>query len=209
MSILDSLKWRYAVKRMTGEKVAQEKVDVVVEAARHAATSIGLQPFSVIVIEDPEVRKQIAPIAFNQPQITEASHLLVFAAWADMTEAQVDEFVQQIAEERGIPLENLKGLKDMAWGAVSGKTPEKRFEWFARQTYIAFGTAIAAAAHERIDASPMEGFNGPALDEFLGLDKKGLRSVTLLALGHRDEANDMFAKAKKVRRPREKFEVKL
>ncbi|HEY0272946.1 MAG TPA: nitroreductase family protein [Chitinophaga sp.] len=209
MSIIDSLQWRYAVKRMTGQKVTQEKVNIVLEAARHAASSIGLQPFSVIVVENEELRRQIAPIAFNQPQITECSHLLIFAAWTDMSEAQVEEYIQQMADERGVPRADLQGFKDVAWNAVASKTPEQRFEWFARQAYIAFGTAITAAAHERIDASPMEGFNGPALDALLGLDKKGLRSVTLLALGHRDEANDALARAKKIRRAREKFVIEL
>ncbi len=209
MSIIDALKWRYAAKRMTGQKVPAEKVHTILEAARHAPSSIGLQPYSVILIENEELRKQIAPVAYNQPQITESSHLLVFAAWKDMSEAQVDEFVQQIATGRNIPVEALKGLKDMAWGAVSSKTPEARAEWFARQTYISFGVAIAAAALERVDASPMEGFNGPALDELLGLDKLGMRAVTLLALGYRDETSDVLANAPKVRRVKEKFVIEM
>ncbi|PUZ20685.1 Nitroreductase [Chitinophaga costaii] len=209
MSIINSLQWRYAVKRMTGQKVEQEKVNVVLEAARQAASSIGLQPFSVIVVKNEELRKQIAPLAYNQPQITECSHLLIFAAWTDMSEAQVEEYIQQIAVERGVPREALQGFKDTAWGAVAGKTPEQRFEWFARQAYISFGTAIAAAAYEKIDSCPMEGFNGPALDTLLGLDKKNLRSVTLLALGHRDEVNDKLAGAAKVRRAKEKFIIEL
>ncbi len=144
-------------------------------------------------------------MANNQPQIVEASHLLVFAAWDNITEDQVIEYINQIAADRGVDPETLSGFKSSLVGIVTRNTPEQNFQWAARQAYIAFGTAIAAAATEKVDATPMEGFNAAALDELLNLKEKGLRSVTLLPLGFRDEANDWLASQKKIRRKSDKL----
>jgi nitroreductase/dihydropteridine reductase len=209
MSFLESLQWRYAVKRMNGKKVPQEKVDIILEAARLAPTSAGLQPFSIFVITDPELLKKIQPIAFNQPQITEASHLLVFAAWDNITDAQIDEVMDNTLRERGLPAGSLDAYKDKLKGSFGAKTPEERFQSAARQAYISFGVAIAAAATEQVDATPMEGFNNKELDKLLGLEQKGLRSVTLLPLGYRDEENDWLAPLKKVRRHRKDMVIEL
>ncbi|QNF31904.1 nitroreductase family protein [Adhaeribacter swui] len=205
MSLIQALNWRYATKRMTGEKVPFEKIDTILEAIRLSASSMGLQPYTILVIEDEELRQQIQKIANNQPQIVEASHLLVFAAWDNITEAQVTEYINQIAAERGVDPETLAGFKNSLVGLVTRNTPEQNFQWAARQAYIAFGTAIAAAATEQVDATPMEGFEAAALDELLHLKEKGLRSVTLLPLGFRDETNDWLAKQKKVRRNADKL----
>ncbi|QMU28889.1 nitroreductase family protein [Adhaeribacter radiodurans] len=205
MSLIQALNWRYAVKRMNGEKVPQEKVNAILEATRLSASSMGLQPYTVLVIEDEELRREIQKVAFNQPQIVEASHLLIFAAWDNITEEQVTEYINQMATERGVAPETLNDFKSSLVGIVTRNTPEQNFQWAARQAYIAFGTAIAAAATEQVDATPMEGFNATALDELLNLKEKGLRSVTLLPLGYRDEANDWLANQKKVRREKEKL----
>jgi len=209
MSFLESLQWRYAVKRMNGKKVPQEKVDIILEAARLAPTSAGLQPFSIFVITDPELLKKIQPIANNQPQITEASHLLVFAAWDNITDAQIDEVMDNTLRERGLPAGSLDAYKDKLKSGFGAKTPEERFQSAARQAYISFGVAIAAAATEQVDATPMEGFSSKELDKLLGLEQKGLRSVTLLPLGYRDEQNDWLAPLKKVRRNRKDMVIEL
>ncbi len=209
MSLLESLNWRYAVKRMTGEKVPQQKVDIVLEAARLAPTSSGIQPFSIIQVTDRNLLEKIQPIAYNQPQITEASHLLVFAAWDNVTPEKIDKVFNQIIAERNLPADALKDYIDRVKGIFVPMTQEQRFNWAARQTYISFGVAIAAAATEKVDATPMEGFNNPGLDELLGLHKLGLRSTTLLAIGVRDTANDWLANLKKVRRPKEEFIIEL
>ncbi|HXB93706.1 MAG TPA: nitroreductase family protein [Puia sp.] len=209
MNLLESLKWRYATKRMTGEKLPQEKVDVVLEAARLAPTSSGIQPFSIIQITDKQLLEKIRPIAFNQPQITEASHLLVFAAWTDVTPAHIDRVFDQIAKERNLPEGAQSSYVDLLKNRFAAFTPEKRATWAANQSYIALGIAITAAADERIDATPMEGFNNAELDQLLGLPEKGLRSVTLLALGYRDTANDRLVNLKKVRRPKEELVIEL
>ncbi|MEO7962189.1 MAG: nitroreductase family protein [Ginsengibacter sp.] len=204
MELLDALEWRYASKKMNGEQVPEEKVERILEAIRLAPSSMGLQPYTVLVIKDAEIKKQILPIANNQQQIIESSHLLVFAAWNKITLDHVDDYVNLTASTRNIPVESLKDFKNILL-SIAGRSQEENFDWAARQSYIAFATAIAAAAEERVDATPMEGFNNTALDELLGLKEKGLRSVTLLSLGYRDTANDWLAKFPKVRREKGKL----
>lgn len=204
MSLKDSLSWRYATKRMTGAKVPQEKVDKVLEAIRLAPTSFGLQPFKVIVIEDEKLREEIFNTACQQPQIKEASHVLVFAANKKVTAEQVQEYMELIATTRGIPVESLDGFKAMFDGIVAG-TAEQNFVWTARQAYLAFGVGIVAAALEQVDATPMEGFNPQAMDKILGLEEQNLGSTTILTLGYRDEANDSLVKAAKVRKSMDKL----
>ncbi|HEY4063921.1 MAG TPA: nitroreductase family protein [Puia sp.] len=209
MKFLDALRWRYATKRMTGEKVPWEQVDIILEAARLAPTASGVQPFSIVVIEDLALRERIRPVANNQPQITESSHLLVFAAWDDITPEKVDRVHDQITRERELPEGALASTINRLKTFFGGMTQEQRFQWAARQTYIAFGMAIAAAAIERVDASPMEGFRNAELDTLLGLKERGLRSTSLLALGHRDLVNDRLVHLKKVRRPKEELIIEL
>lgn len=209
MNLLDALNWRYAVKRMNGQKVPQQKIDAILEAARLAPSSMGLQPYHVLVIDNPEIKAKLQPAAYNQPQITEASHLLVFAAWNDVTEAHVETYINDIAATRGVAPASLDGFKASLMGIVTGRTTEQKHEWAARQAYIAFGTAIAAAAMAEVDATPMEGFVPAQVDELLGLTEKGLRSVTILALGYRDSQQDFLATAKKVRRAPELFSAQL
>jgi nitroreductase len=209
MSVLKTLKWRYATKRMNGEKVPAEKIENILEAIQLTPTSIGLQPFTVIVVEDAETRAKIAPAIYNQPQITEGSHVIVFAAWKDYSIENVDKYINQMATLRGIPVEALDGMRNMAVGAISGKTPEQLLIWNQKQAYIALGFGLVAAADEQVDATPMEGFDPDALDAALGLADKGLRSTVILALGYRDEQNDYLNGKAKVRRDKAELFVKI
>jgi nitroreductase/dihydropteridine reductase len=204
MELLNALEWRYASKKMNGQQVPEEKVERILEASRLAPSSMGLQPYTVLLITDPEVKKQILPIANNQQQIVDSSHLLVFAAWDNITPEHVDDYVNLTASTRNIPVESLEQFKNILV-SISNRQQQENYEWAARQSYIAFATAIAAAAEERVDATPMEGFNNSQLDELLGLKEKGLRSITLLPLGYRDTENDWLAKFPKVRREKEKL----
>jgi nitroreductase/dihydropteridine reductase len=204
MELLNALEWRYASKKMNGQQVPEEKVERILEAIRLAPSSMGLQPYTVLLITDPEVKKQILPIANNQQQIVDSSHLLVFAAWDNITPEHVDDYVNLTASTRNIPVESLEQFKNILV-SISNRQQQENYEWAARQSYIAFATAIAAAAEERVDATPMEGFNNSQLDELLGLKEKGLRSITLLPLGYRDTENDWLAKFPKVRREKEKL----
>jgi nitroreductase / dihydropteridine reductase len=205
MNLINALNWRYAAKRMNGQKVPAEKVNTILEATRLSASSMGLQPYTILVVEDEALRKKIQQVAYNQPQIVEGSHLLIFAAWDNISVQQVEDYIHQIAEERGVAADTLQGFRDSMVGLITRNTPEQNHQWAARQAYIAFGTAIAAAATEQVDATPMEGFDPAALDALLNLKEKGLRSVTLLPLGYRDTANDGLATQKKVRRHKEKL----
>jgi nitroreductase len=202
MELLNALEWRYASKKMNGQQVPEEKVERILEAIRLAPSSMGLQPYTVLVITDPEVKKQILPIAHNQQQIVDSSHLLVFAAWDKITPDHVDDYVNLTASTRNITVESLQEFKNILV-SISQRPQQENHEWAARQSYIAFATAIAAAAEERVDATPMEGFNNAALDNLLGLEEKGLKSITLLPLGYRDSENDWLAKFPKVRRQKE------
>lgn len=209
MSFLDSLHWRYATKRMTGEKIPQEKLNAILEAARLAPTSNGIQPFSILVITDKKLLEKIQPVAYNQQQITEASHLLVFAAWDNITPEKIDYVYDQIIRERNLPADALTDYVNRLKEQFVAMTQEERFQWAGRQTYLAIGIATAAAAIEKIDATPMEGYINSELDKLLGLREKGLRSTTLMALGYRDTANDWLANLKKVRRPKEELIIEI
>lgn len=209
MDFLETLRWRYATKRMTGETVPEQKIDIILEAARLAPTASDMQPFNILTIRDRALLERIRPVANNQPQITEASHLLVFAAWDDITPERVDYIHELVARERNQTTDALASRIQRLKAFFGNMTQEHRFQWAARQTYIAFGIAIAAAAIERVDATPMEGFRNAELDELLMLKERGLRSTSLLALGHRDIATDHLVNLKKVRRPKNELIIEL
>jgi nitroreductase / dihydropteridine reductase len=203
------LTWRYATKRMNGNVVPQAQIDSILEAIRLTPTSYGLTPYSVIVITDKEMMKKIQAAAYMQPQVVEASHLLIFAAWADISEKNVDDYMALTASTRGMPVSALDGFKKMIMGTVSSLSPEAKVTWAAKQAYIALGIALTAAAMEQVDACPMEGFDPSKVDEILGLSAKGLKSLVLMPLGYRDVATDPSAGYKKVRRATEDLFVQM
>ncbi|NCN71961.1 MAG: NAD(P)H-dependent oxidoreductase [Rhodoferax sp.] len=207
MSVLhQKLQWRYATKKMNPAKaVPQDKVDCILEAARLAPTSSGLQPFEIFVVTNPGVREQIKPIAWNQGQITDCSHLLVFAAWDNYTTERINMMFDLVNTERGLINEGWENYRQMLLGSYPSRDAQTNFEHAARQAYIGLGAALIAAAFEEVDSTPMEGFDPKALDEILGLKAKGLRSVAILPLGYREESGDWLVNLKKVRRPRDQF----
>lgn len=209
MSLLNDLQWRYATKKMNGEIVPQEKLDYILEAARLAPTSSGLQPFEILVITNKEILGKILPLAHGQSQVTDASHLLVFAAWDNYTEDRINEVFARNNEERGLPSSTTDDYRNMLLKLTAAKTAEENFTHAAKQVYISFATAIIAAAEQKVDATPMEGFNPIALDELLNLKEKGLRSVLLLPIGYRDASKDWLVNMKKIRVPKERFITEL
>ena len=209
MSLINQLNWRYATKRMNGEKIPQQKVDAILEAIRLSASSYGLQPYTIFAIQNEEVRKNILPVAYNQPQIVEASHILVFAAWDKISQEQIDAFFKQMEEVRGATTESLAAYKAMIENTVNKQTGDATFNWTSRQAYIALGTGLIAAAEQEVDAAPLEGFDPSAVDEILGLKARNLRSVAILALGYRDTTTDQLGNAKKVRRDTNKLFVTI
>ncbi len=199
MELIEALKWRHASKHMSGKPVSEEKIEIILEAARLAPTSMGLQPFEILVITDPEIKAGIRAIANNQQVVEGASHLLVFAAWDNYTEERINGFVDLLEKVRGASA-STETMRKRLSASLAGRSPEVNFVHTARQAYIAFGMAIAAAATLEVDATPMEGFNNEALDDFLKLKERGLKSVTLLALGYRTPGEDWNAGQEKVRR---------
>lgn len=209
MSLLEDLNWRYATKKYDpSKKVEEEKVAKIIEAARLAPTSSGLQQFQVIVISNEELKDRVKGASFNSQIIDECSHLLVFAAWDEYTNERIDEMSSRSSISRGIPKEKSDAYYNMIKEAyVVKQTPEQNFIHTARQSYIGLAFAMAEAAELKVDSTPMEGFDPAQVDELLDLKSKGLKSVTLLALGYRDEENDWLAKHDKVRVSTEDFVI--
>ena len=203
MELIDKLNWRYATKAMNGKKIAQEKIDAIIEAISLAPTSSGLQPFEVFVITNKEVKEKIKPIAWNQSVITDCSHLLVFAAWDTYTVDRINKMFDLTNTIRGFKNEGWESYRQMLLNSYPQKPVEENFNHAAKQAYIAFSQAIAAAAFEQVDATPLEGFDPAALDEILGLREKGLRSCVMLPLGYRDSEKDWLVNLTKVRKSRE------
>lgn len=204
--LLDRLNWRYATKKMDPAKaVAEDKVTRILEAARLAPTSSGLQPFEILVVTDPAIRAQIRSVAWDQAQVTEGSHLLVFAAWDNYTAERIDGVVTEMTEARGGASEAILAYYDRLKSMYLPRPADVNYEHAARQAYIAFGLAIAQAAFEEVDTTPMEGFDADKVDEILGLRGQGLRAVTLLPLGYRDASADWLVNLPKVRRAADKL----
>lgn len=203
MELLDKLNWRYATKAMNGQKVPQEKINNIIEAISLAPTSSGLQPFEVYVITSQEVKEKIKPIAWNQSVVTDCSHLLVFAAWDTYTADRINKMFDLTNTVRGFENEGWENYRQMLLSSYPQRDAEVNFNHAAKQAYIAFSQAIAAAAFEEVDATPMEGFDATALDEILGLRAKGLRSCVLLPIGYRATDKDWLVSLKKVRKSKE------
>lgn len=204
-TLTERLNWRYATKKMDPTKVVpQDKVDAIVEAIRMAPTSSGTQPFELFIITNPEVRAEISAAASNQAQITDGSHLLVFAAWDNYTADRIDEVAQLMTEARGdLPMLNayFENLKTN----YLPREAEVNYAHAARQAYIALGFAMLAAAELEVDTTPMEGFDPAKVDQILGLSELGLRSVVLLPIGYRDPSADWLLPMKKVRKSEDSF----
>lgn len=200
MSILESLRWRYATKKFDAtKKLTKDQLDLLLEATNLSATSLGLQPFQILVVENSSLREKLKAAAWNQPQITDASHLVIFAAKTNLSSVDVDLYMQLISKKRGISVEALADFKGMVDGAINGRLVEALTQWAARQAYIALGTLLTTAAFESIDACPMEGFDNAQFDEILGLKEKHLTAVVIAAIGVRSN-DDKYQHLIKVRR---------
>jgi nitroreductase len=210
VDLLQRLNWRYATKKMDPTKtVPQEKVDRILEAARLAPTSSGLQPFQIVDVSNREMLEKIKPVAWGQGQITDCSHLLVFAAWDDYTVERINMMFDLTNEIRGFKNEGWENYRKMLLDSYPKRGAEANFQHAARQSFIGLGMALACAAIEEVDATPMEGFDPAKVDELLGLRARGLRSVALMTLGYREADKDWLVNLKKVRRPREQFVIEI
>jgi nitroreductase / dihydropteridine reductase len=209
MALIDDLKWRYATKKMNGQIVPNEKLDYILEAARLAPSSSGLQPYRIFVITSKKLLEQIREFSNNQSQITDCSHLLVFAAWDGYSYERIGDVFLKTVRERGLPENAMENYHDKLWSMYEPLGQEWHRAHSAKQAYIALGLAIAAAAEQKVDATPMEGFDPIKMDEILGFGKLGLRSVVILPLGYREEQRDWLVNHKKVRTSKEEFVTEI
>lgn len=210
MDLIERLNWRYAAKKLDpARKVPEEKVSRILEAARLAPTSSGLQPYEILVVTNSALRERIKPVAWNQGQVTDCSHLLVFSAWDDYTPERINSMFDLTNTVRGIKNEGWENYRQTLLAGYPPRGPEVNHEHAARQAYIGMMAAIMAAAFEEVDCTPMEGFDPSAVDEILDLRQRGLRSVLMLPLGYREADKDWLVNLKKVRRPMEQFVTRI
>jgi len=209
MNTIDSLKWRYATKKMNGKNIPDKKLTNILESIRLAPSSYGLTPYNVLVIKDKETKEKLLPACYNQSQIVDCSELLIFATWTDITEDDITEYMHDISIQREIPIESMNGFADMLRNSILPMTIEQKQLWASKQTYIALGVGMVAAASEKVDSTPMEGFSKESVDGILNLKDMGLSSSVILTLGYRDEKNDYLAPLTKVRREFERLFVEI
>lgn len=209
MSFLKNLNWRYATKKYdTSKKITQDELHQILEAIRMAPSSNGFQPYDVVVVNNVDLREKLKAAAYNQVQVTEASHFLVFAAWDNITEHNLGKVFDVLAEVRG-PSEALAERRKSSIAGFAAKPAEANFQHAAQQAFIGLGFALAAAAELKIDSSPMGGFDPAKFDEILALKARGLRSVVVMGLGHRDPAGDWLVNLKKARRSKSEMFIEM
>ncbi|WP_224489838.1 NAD(P)H-dependent oxidoreductase [Robertkochia flava] len=205
---IEKLQWRYATKKFDpAKKLEKEKLETLKEAIRLSASSYGLQPYKVLIIEDPELRKKLRPAAWDQPQITDASQLIVFAHDTNFGDQQIDAYINNVVETRGLKKEDLAGYGDFMKSKITPLPEARKSAWTARQAYIALGNMLSAAAHLEIDACPMEGFEVDQFDQILGLTGKGWSTAVIATVGYRSEEDDTQHYAKVRKSEKELFET--
>lgn len=209
MSLIEKLEWRYATKKFdAAKKLSPAQLETLLKAIQLSPSSYGLQSYKVLVVENPEIREKLREAAHGQPQLTEASHVIVFATQTTIDEALVNKYVDNIAKTRGIGREHLHSYEQTMVGTVNHLGDEQKLGWSTKQTYIALGILLAAAADLGIDACPMEGFQAGKFDEILGLKEKGLASTVIAPIGFRSDKDDYRLLAK-VRRPTEELFIHI
>lgn len=197
-NIISAMNWRYAGKIFdTMKKLTEEQLNTILEAGRLSPSAFGVESWQFIIVNNTELRQKLRVASYDQPKVTDASHLIVIAARTD-GENVARELVERTAKTQGKSVEELKGLSDMVHGFLSRQTEEGAKNWLKSQSYIPLGVMIEAAALIGVDGGPMEGFNADEVDEILGLKEKNLHAATMLALGFRGD--DAYAKLPKTRK---------
>ncbi|MGF7138815.1 NAD(P)H-dependent oxidoreductase [Roseimarinus sediminis] len=208
MELIKNLQWRYATKKFdTSRKVSQNELEQIMEAVRLSASSYGLQAYKVLVVEDEAVREQLKAASWNQPQITDSSHLFVFCNYKQINDQVIDEFIALNAGVKGIGSESLQPYADFLKNSLTSRSEDDLQVWTSKQTYIALANLLTASAELKIDACPMEGFDAAAYNEILGLNEKGLSAAVVAAVGYRsaDDETQFAAKVRKMKN--ELFEI--
>jgi len=199
MSLVNTLNWRYAVKKFNSEKsISEEQVTDLLKGMNLAPSSFGIQPYEFIVVSDKKIKQELLEHSYNQSQVVDASHLIVIAARKDISQEYVDDFITWTAETRTIPTENLDGYKKTIMGFVEGKDSQEILQWTQKQCYTVLGVLMSLCADMHIDSCPMEGFNPEKYNEILGLNKKNLHTTLIIPIGYR-AGDDEYADFKKIR----------
>ena len=199
-TLLETRQWRYATKKFDpNKKVSEKDLQLLLEATRLSASSYGLQPYHIYVISDQDLKKKLRPASWNQKQVEDASHIIVFANNADFGEELVDEYLDNVSETRKIPADGLKSYGDFMKSKLLDLPLQSKNEWTAKQAYLAFGNLMQAAAELKIDTCPMEGFEPEEYNRILGLSEKKQNASVVLAIGYRSEADETqhYAKVRK------------
>lgn len=200
---IENAKWRYATKKFdTTKKVSNKDLNILKEAITLSASSYGLQPYKVIIVENQELRAKLQPASWGQTQIVDASHLIVFANIINIGEPEIDDYFKNLIDTRGIPAEAVQGYSDYMKSNVLPLSEEVKNIWTSKQTYLALGNLLNAASELKIDVTPMEGFVPAQYNEILGLDKLNLNATLVAAVGYRHE-EDATQHYKKVRKSNE------
>lgn len=201
MNLLEHLQWRYATKKFDStKKVSSNDIEKLKQAIQLSVSSYGLQLYKVLIVENPEIREQLKPVSWNQSQITDASHLVVFCNYTEATSEAIDAFIKQTAITRNQDLERLNGYGDFIKSKLAEKSEAEKTSWLKSQTYLALGNLLNACAELTIDACPMEGFEPEAYNQILGLDKQGLNAAVIAPIGYRHK-EDYTIGLPKVRKP--------
>ena len=199
-NFITNANWRYATKKFdTTKKVSKEDLETLKEAIRLSASSFGLQPYRVLIIDNPELRAKLQPAAWGQSQIVDASQLIVFANITNFGETEIDTCIANITETRGLPADALKTYGDFMKSKIVALSEDVRNTWSSKQTYLALGNLLNAASELKIDVTPMEGFEPAQVNEILGLGKLGLNATLLATIGyrHEEDATQHYAKVRK------------
>ncbi|WP_396140234.1 NAD(P)H-dependent oxidoreductase [Flavobacterium sp.] len=199
-NFIKNANWRYATKKFDAtKKISKQDLETLKEAIRLSASSFGLQPYKVLIIENPELRAKLQPAAWGQSQIVDASHLIVFANITNFGETEIDLSIANLIETRGLPADSLKGYGDFMKSKIVTLPEDVRNTWASKQTYLALGNLLNAASELKIDVTPMEGFEPAQVNEILGLGKLGLNATLLATIGyrHEEDATQHYAKVRK------------
>jgi nitroreductase len=208
-NFITNANWRYATKKFdTTKKVSKEDLETLKEAIRLSASSFGLQPYRILIIENPELRAKLQPAAWGQSQIVDASQLIVFANITNFGETEIDASIANTTKTRGLPADALKGYGDFMKSKIVVLPEDVRNTWASKQTYLALGNLLNAASELKIDVTPMEGFEPTQVNEILGLGKLGLNASLLATIGYRHE-EDTTQHYAKVRKSNEELFINL
>lgn len=199
-NFIENANWRYATKKFDAtKKVSKDDLEKLKEAIKLSASSYGLQPYQVLIIENPEIRQQLQPASWGQTQIVDASFIVVFANITNIGNDHIDAYLKNLTETRGIPQEAVQGYADFMKSKIVNLPLEARNIWTSKQTYIALGNLLNAAAELKIDVTPMEGFVPENYNEILGLTDKNLNASVVAAVGyrHEEDSTQHYAKVRK------------